>query len=110
MKKYNFYIDEKNSSVIAVCRYAGRSVRAVAKCSPDDTFDIEFGKKLAKARCEVKVAKMKIQNATVKYREAAKAADEAQRKYDKMKDYYIDSVDQLDNAYAEVQNVIKEIM
>ena len=64
---YKIYIDEKNKTVIAVCRYAGRNVRAIAKCSPEDTFDVDFGTKLAKARCDVKVAKAKIQNASAAY-------------------------------------------
>ena len=107
---YKIYVDEKNKTVIAVCRYAGRNIRAIAKCSPEDTFDIDFGTKLAKARCEVKVAKMKIKNASAAYLKASVAADEAQRKYDKMKQYYMDSVDQFDNAMAEVDKIIKEIM
>ncbi len=107
---YNIYIDEKNRAVIAVCRYAGRNVRAVAKCAPEDTFNIEFGTKLAIARCEVKVAKLKIQNASASYMKASVAADEAQKQYDKMKQYYIDSVDQFDEANAEVEKIIKEIM
>ena len=56
------------------------------------------------------MAKAKIQNASAKYLQASVAADEAQRKYDKMKQYYMDSVDQFDNAMAEVDKVIKEIM
>ena len=107
---YKIYIDEKNKTVIAVCRYAGRNVRAIAKCSPEDTFDVDFGTKLAIARCEVKVAKIKIQNASAAYMKASVAADEAQRKYDNMKQYYMDSVDQLDKASAAVVNLIKEIM
>ena len=108
--KFNVYVDEKNKSVIAVCRYAGRNIRAVAKCAPEDTFDIEFGTKLAIARCEVKVAKAKIQNASVAYMKASVAADEAQRQYDKMKDYYMDAVDQFDDANVEVEELIKSIM
>ena len=107
---YKIYVDEKNKTVIAVCRYAGRNIRAVAKCAPEDTFNIEFGTKLAKARCDVKVAKVKIQNASNAYMKASVAADEAQRKYDKMKNYYMDSVDQFDKASAAVVNLIKEIM
>ena len=107
---YKIYIDEKNKTVIAVCRYAGRNVRAIAKCSPEDTFDVDFGTKLAIARCEVKVAKIKIQNASAAYLKASVAADEAQRQYDKMKNYYMDSVDQFDKASAAVVNLIKEIM
>lgn len=106
---YTIYTDEKNRQVIAVCRYAGRKVRAVAKCAPEDTFDIEIGTKLAIARCEWKVAKIKLQNAGSKYLEAAKAADEAQKYFDKMKDYYMDSVDQLDEAGMDIQNITTEL-
>ena len=107
---YKIYTDEKNRQVVAVCRYGGRNVRAIAKCSPEDTFDVDFGTKLAIARCEVKVAKIKIQNASTAYLKASVAADEAQRQYDKMKNYYMDSVDLFDKASAAVVNLIKEIM
>ena len=105
---YNFYIDEKNKTVIAVCRYAGRNVRATAKCHDSDVFDIEFGKRLAQARCEVKVAKIKIGNASAKYCESAKAADAAHQRFAAMKEYYIDSVDQYDDACIAVQNLLNE--
>jgi hypothetical protein len=41
---------------------------------------------------------------------ASVAADEAQRQYDKMKDYYMDAVDQFDDASVEVEELIKSIM
>lgn len=106
---YKTYVDEKNKTVIAVCRYAGRNVRAVAKCSPEDTFDIAIGTELAIARCEWKVAKLKLQNAGSCYMKAAKAADEATLRLSKMKDYYMDSVDQLDTAGAAMQAVIEKL-
>lgn len=106
---YTIYTDEKNRQVVAVCRYAGRKVRAVAKCAPEDTFDIEIGTELAIARCEWKVAKLKLQNAGACYMTAAKAADEAAIKLGKMKDYYMDSVDQLDEAGAAMQAVIEKL-
>lgn len=40
---------------------------------------------------------------------AAKAADEAAIKLGKMKDYYMDSVDQLDEAGAAMQAVIEKL-
>ena len=106
---YTIYTDEKNRQVVAVCRYAGRKVRAVAKCAPEDIFDIEIGTELAIARCEWKVAKLKLQNAGACYMTAAKAADEAAIKLGKMKDYYMDSVDQLDEAGAAMQAVIEKL-
>lgn len=106
---YNIYTDEKNRAVIAVCRYAGRSVRGVAKCSPDDEFDLDYGTRLAIARCEEKIARIKIRNASIKYLAAAKAADEAEKRFSEMKQYYMDSVDQLDNAIEEVKKISNEI-
>ena len=106
---YQVYTDEKNKTVVAVCRYAGRNVRAVAKCSPEDTFNEMTGIKLAITRCEIKAAKLKIKNAAAKYLEAAKAADEAERRFDKMKQYYMDSVDHLDEMIEEHNKLINEI-
>lgn len=107
--KYDIYIDEKNKKVIAVCRYGGRKVRATATCAPEDTFDIAFGTNLAIARCEVKVAKMKIQRASAKYLEASVAADAAQKRYDDMKQYYMDSIDQFDAAIEAHNKLIDEL-
>ncbi len=104
---YQIYTDTKNKQVIAVCRYAGHNVKGVAKCAPGDEFDISFGTSLAVARCEAKVAKKKVRNAATKYMEAAKEADKAQRKFDKMKQYYIDSVDQYDKALEDLKDILK---
>jgi hypothetical protein len=74
--KYKFYafsIDEKGKKVIAITHYGGKAIKGIAKCAPEDTFDVEFGCKLAVARAEAKVAKAKIRNASAKYLEAAKA-------------------------------------
>ena len=106
---YKIYTDEKNRQVIAVCRYAGRNVRAVATCSPEDTFNVEIGTELAVARCAWKVAKLKVQNAGVSYMTAAKAADEAAIRLDKMKEYYMDSVDQMAEAGASMEAIIKKL-
>ena len=54
MSQYRFY--DNGSKVVAVSSYAGRPVRGVAKCDPRDSFDIEKGRALAEARCDVKVA------------------------------------------------------
>lgn len=111
MKKnveYKIYTDEKNRAVIAVSRYAGRNVRGVAKCAETDEFDIAFGTKLAIARCEEKVAKIKIQNATQKYCDAVDVLNAAMARYEAMRQYYMDAVDQHDNALVEINNILKE--
>lgn len=108
-KFYSFHIDEKGKKVVAVTHYAGRTIRGIAKCSPADTFDIELGCKIAVARAEKKVAQAKIRNASAKYLAAAVAADAAQKRFDDMKQYYMDAVDQFD-AIVEIHNkLIDEI-
>lgn len=57
--KYKYYTNNKDI-VVAVVRYAGKPVRCVARLDPRDEFDLEKGKRIAKARCELKVADMRI--------------------------------------------------
>lgn len=61
--RYNYVVIPEKKKVVAYSTYAGQSVRGVAKCAPDDEFDIEFGKKLAAARCNVKVARKRLKRA-----------------------------------------------
>ena len=51
--KYKFYTNDKK--VIAVSTYAKKNVRGVAVCSKDDNFDVDFGMKLAKIRCDKRI-------------------------------------------------------
>lgn len=53
--KYKYFTNNKDV-VVAVCYYAGRPVRGVAKCADSDTFNLETGKQLAKLRADLKVA------------------------------------------------------
>ena len=57
--KYNYYTNGKDI-VVAKSSYAGDVVRGVAKCSPEDKFDLEAGKKIAAGRCAIKVAKKRV--------------------------------------------------
>ena len=103
LNKYKFIVFDK--TVVAMSTYAGKTVKASAKCDPRDEFDLETGKKLAAARCNFKIAKKRHQRATEKYREAAKNADEAVKRYEEMKEYFIDSVDAVDDAMAEIREL-----
>lgn len=57
---YNF----SENRVYCMTFYAGKTVKGVAKRAPEDEFDLEIGKKLARARCEYKVAKAKYKRKT----------------------------------------------
>ena len=88
--KYTFYTDDIGK-VIAVSTYEGKVVRGVAKCDPKDKFDIEAGKKLARARCAAKIAKKRAARAKREYAKALAAYKAVSARLDKMNDYSIDS-------------------
>ena len=100
MDKCKYYIAK--NKVIAVSTYAGRTVRGVAKTDPQDTFDIETGKKLAALRCNEKVAKRRYARAQKKVKEAAQALDVAKNHYHKMLQYMNDAHDAYGQAEKDV--------
>ena len=73
MARYKFYdYKEKDGTPVVVCvsSYAGKPVKGRAKCSPHDTFDIEKGKRLAQARCDLLIAQKRQKRAISKMHEA----------------------------------------
>lgn len=91
MKDHNYkYIVTKNM-VIAISTYAGRTVRGVAKCHPNDTFDEEFGKRLAAARCNEKIAIKRFARAGKVFIQSVKALNAAESHYFKMRTYRDDA-------------------
>lgn len=90
---YKFYSNGKK--IICVSHYAGKVVRGVAKCSDDDIFDEQYGKTLARARCDKTVAEKRVKRALDKYHEATKDLACAQEHYERMKEYFYDSCDAL---------------
>lgn len=78
------------NKVIALSTYAGRTVRGIAKCHPNDTFDEDFGKALAAARCNQKVAAKRYARARAEYNQLAveikKFNDRAQKVTDYLRD------------------------
>ena len=105
--KYRFY--QSDNKVIAVSTYAGLPVRGVAKCDPEDEFSLESGKALAAARCNEKIAEKRCKRAMRKSLEAYKAMTEAKEYFDRMVQYYEDSVDNLKIATDYVDDVLNYI-
>ena len=95
--------------VAAVSSYGGRNVRAVAKCNPFDEFNYEDGKKLAGARCKVRVAERREKRALQKLAEATTQLQMAQKYYDKMNAYRNDAVEFRREAEVELKNVIEDM-
>lgn len=53
------YKDQKTGCMVvkAQTMYAGKTVNAFAKCDPTDTYNKEFGEKVANKRLDIKIAK-----------------------------------------------------
>ena len=102
LDKYRFF-NHNDKEIIAVSTYAGKTVRGVAKLTPGDTFNEENGKKLAAARCNEKIAKKRFKRALKKVQEAQAAYIKEATWYNRMVDYYNDSVEAVEEAVAEVK-------
>ena len=106
MKNYNYkYVVIPGEKVIAISTYAGRTVKGVAKCHPNDTFDVEFGKKLAAARCNEKISYKRLTRALNKFGEAVDESIAADEKMKRMRVYVLDA----GAAHEEAQRVLMEL-
>lgn len=105
-KFYQFKNENGGTTISAVSTYAGRTVKGYAKCDPRDNFNVEKGKELAAARCNLKIAEKRRDRASKKYIEASIAADKAVEYFDRMKQYFMDADDQVDEAAAELRELM----
>lgn len=102
---YRYYANTAEGIIYCVSRYAGKIVRGKAKCSIDDDFDETAGSELAKARCDLKVAEKRKNNAQKKYDEAERALAVAKARMNKMKQYKKDSVDEYNKLTKYVKSL-----
>lgn len=86
------HVDSDAKVVVATSTYAGKTVRGVARCHPNDEFDMDKGIQLAVYRCNLKVADKRQARAARKVKEAKLALYEAQVFLDEMLDYRAQSV------------------
>ena len=105
LEKYKYYF--AGNKIIATSTYSGKTVRGVAICHPDDTFDIERGKELAAARCNERIAAKRYARALGKYVEACQKRDEAIAHVDAMKEYMNDSYIAMNEAAQWTDSLIK---
>ena len=87
MYKFVYY----KNMVVAISSFAGKTVKASAKCDPNDTYVKELGELVAKSRCDIKVAKKRSKHAAKKLAEAKKEYERAKARVAKMESYMIDS-------------------
>lgn len=103
--EYKYKIDEEKRTVVALSTFAGKAVTGVAHCAPEDTFDIEVGKKLAAARCSVKIAEKRVKRAEACYMAAVEAMKYWSDRLAKMKHYKDDSIIAFDAAFDALANI-----
>ena len=97
-----------NNEIVAVTSYQGKTIRAVAKCDPDDEYSYDFGKDLATARANLKVATKRNKRACDKMNEAA-ALRKAQDHYKDMCDYFDSSITEMEDAKLAISSLLEMI-
>lgn len=102
-EKYHFYYHEENRTIVCTTLYKGQMVRGIAKCNPDDEFNLEGGKKLAYLRCKAKFARKKLRRATKARDDAFIVANRANHYLEKAREFVADSEMLLDNALNELK-------
>ena len=103
--KYRFVVNEDKRVVVALSSFAGETVRGVARCSPNDTFDVELGKKLAVARCDYKIACKKVDRAFQMVDFYRDFSDRIQKKLENVLKYKEDAIYMAEKATDELQNL-----
>ena len=100
--KYHFYHNAATNTIVCTTTYKTHTIRGVAKCDPDDNFDLETGKRLAYLRCRLKYAQKKAKRSLVAYRDAAYAEARARNHLNNMIDFVQDSEEQVNVASNEL--------
>lgn len=103
--KYKFYTNGTNT-VICKSTFAKRVVAGVAKCNPNDQFSLEFGKQLAQARCDFKIAKKRLKYAKEQKFLTNKEAEAASKKYAQMQKYMEKAIKDLDRSREKLEELV----
>lgn len=90
-RKYQYF--EMSGKTICVSRFAGKNVRGIAKWDGLESYDVHFGRTLAQARCDVKVAAKRRALAQKRFEEARRQYEAAYAYCDKMGKYLKDSIE-----------------
>ena len=107
MPRYRFV--RSDNKIICLSTYAKKVVRGIAKCSPNDAFNLTVGEKLAQLRCDEKVAEKRMNRAFDKYKEALSNFNEAKSHYYAMEEYYCNARKEYDKVSDELNTFEKSI-
>ena len=106
-KKINCkYFTNGTNEVVAVAKFNGKVVRGVAKCGPNDVFDLEKGKALAAARCAAKIARKRMIQAREDADWYASWKKEAEQNYVKAAALEFHATEDYNRAQFELENLL----
>ena len=100
MAKYTTY--QSDNKVIVVSRFAGKAVRGIAKCDPNDLFNGVFGEELAKARCDLKISTKRQRRACELAVQALEQLKAAQARVDRAMEYVKEATTEIEVASKRV--------
>jgi hypothetical protein len=101
MARYKYVVE--GNKVTCISKFAGNPVKGYAKCSPNDKFDYEIGKELARARCDAKVAKKRLKRSKEKMGIADRMVHDMTTYYFDMVDYNTDSINEYEDCLARLR-------
>ena len=102
---YKYVVDEEKRTIVCLTTFAGQVVRGVARCSPNDVWDVEVGKKWATARCSAKIALKRLRRAedmVMGSKEGLRYFTEQMAKYEK---YELDAIEEVKATAAELKKL-----
>ena len=102
---YKYVINEEKRTVVALSSFAGQVVRGVARCAPNDAFNVEAGKKLAEARCAAKIAHKRLQRAEDMAKWSAEAVAYYTDQARKYAQYEVDAIEGVKKAAADLKKL-----
>lgn len=103
--RYKFYTNGTNT-VICKSTFAKKVVAGIAKCNPKDEFSLEYGKELAQARCDHKIAKKRLKYAKEQRYLTSIASAAAHKRYLEMQKYMEIAI----KDYNKTRDKIKELL
>ena len=103
--RYKFYYNKDEKTLICTILYKGKTIRGIAKCDPDDEFNIDTGKKLAYLRCRQKLLVKKVKHSSKVEDDATAALEKAKVNMQKASKFYADATSQL----YDITNSLREL-
>lgn len=102
------FTKNKNGDIIALSYYRGKTVKGIAKCSPEDEYNEELGRKIAEARCNQAVNRHRLEGAQANCKQLIIEAENIKRKLKKATEYLVETQKQYDASVEKLNNIMEE--